>query len=258
MPILTPREREHFFDQGFLVIDPGIPMHVIDGVIQDMEGRYPAGNHRTDGYQGTTRVQDAWHQSRNAHAIAVAPRVLDALRELYGREALPFQTLNFPVGTEQRPHSDAVHFNSCPPTFMCGVWVALEDVDEKNGSVQYYPGSNKLPEVDLNHVGKEPAEANYSFYEDMIERVIQKHGLKPQVARLKKGQAFVWSSNLIHAGSRRLDPKRTRHSQVTHYYFEGCRYFTPMLSRAEEVFWRNPAFIPRKVPGVRPWSAWPK
>ena len=43
---------------------------------------------------------------------------LDALRELYQREPRPFQTLNFPVGTMQKPHADSVHFNSGPAGFM--------------------------------------------------------------------------------------------------------------------------------------------
>ena len=52
------------------------------------------------------------------------------LFSLYGREPFPFQTLNFPYGSRQHYHSDAVHFNSLPKGFMCGVWVALEDIHE--------------------------------------------------------------------------------------------------------------------------------
>ena len=32
-----------------------------------------------------------------------------------------------------------------PEGFMCGVWVALEDMDMENGPLVYYPGSHKLP-----------------------------------------------------------------------------------------------------------------
>jgi ectoine hydroxylase-related dioxygenase (phytanoyl-CoA dioxygenase family) len=56
--------------------------------------------------------------------------VLGLLGVLYGREPRPFQTLNFKVGTQQRPHSDQVDFNTEPPGLMCGVWVAMEDIDE--------------------------------------------------------------------------------------------------------------------------------
>jgi hypothetical protein len=39
------------------------------------------------------------------------------------------------------------------------------------------------------------------------------------------------------------DPESTRKSQVTHYYFEGCRYWTPMLSADGHMEMRNPQFI---------------
>ena len=32
-----------------------------------------------------------------------------------------------------------------PEGFMCGVWVALEDMDMDNGPLVYYPGSHQLP-----------------------------------------------------------------------------------------------------------------
>ena len=80
-------------------------------------------------------------------ALATAPKVLALLDELYGREPLPFQTLNFRRGTQQAPHSDALHFSTIPAGFMCGVWVALEDMDMDNGPLVYYPGSHLLPEV---------------------------------------------------------------------------------------------------------------
>jgi len=34
---------------------------------------------------------------------------------------------------------------------MCGVWLALEDIDADNGPLIYYPGSHRGP-----HFGNEP------------------------------------------------------------------------------------------------------
>ncbi len=42
-----------------------------------------------------------------------------------------------------------VHFNSIPQRFMCGVWVAMEDIAPDNGPLHYYPGSHKLPFYDM-------------------------------------------------------------------------------------------------------------
>ena len=47
---------------------------------------------------------------------------------------------------------------------------------------------------------------------------------------MKKGRAFIWSANLFHGGSPIRDKSRSRHSQVTHYYFRNCMYYTPLTS----------------------------
>lgn len=55
-------------------------------------------------------------------------------------------------------------------------------------------------------------------------------GLKRSPFHARKGQALIWAANLLHGGERHLDPDRTRWSQVTHYYFEDCLYYTPLNS----------------------------
>ena len=56
------------------------------------------------------RVQDAIHL-KEIKEIASNSKIINILSKVYGRTAFPFQTLNFPTGTEQRAHSDHVHFN---------------------------------------------------------------------------------------------------------------------------------------------------
>ncbi|MDA1265448.1 MAG: phytanoyl-CoA dioxygenase family protein, partial [Planctomycetota bacterium] len=195
---------------------------------------------------------DAWHVSRNAHRLATWPRILTALAELYGRAPRPFQTLNFPTGTIQPAHADAVHFNSAPAGFMAGAWVALEDVDETSGPLFYYPGSHRTPEFDMADVGVESSEERYDRYELFVEEVVRTFGFKKRLATLKRGEVLIWASNLIHGGEARRDAARSRHSQVTHYFFEGCRYFTPLESRGLDIAWREPDFLPMEIPR-RPW-----
>lgn len=244
--MLTAAQRARFDEEGWLVIETGLPAAVLDGARSDLEGRYPPSD-EPDPLLWNTRLQDAWKTSRNVHRIAVAPAVLDVLRALYHREPRPFQTLNFPVGTSQPAHADSLHFNSTPPSFMCGVWVALEDVHPDAGPVFYYPGSHRLPEFTMADVGVAPTKDGYLDYERFVERAATHFGLHPQTACIRKGQALVWASNLLHGGAPRRDAERTRHSQVTHYYFERCRYYTPMLSRGLEVCWRDPEWIPLQV-----------
>jgi ectoine hydroxylase-related dioxygenase (phytanoyl-CoA dioxygenase family) len=245
---LTPEDRANWDRDGYLVLDSVVSASRIESISAEMDDLYrdlPEGEQQmVDGVMYSwNRVMDAWRINENVRALAVSPIVLSALEELYGRKPLPFQTLNFRVGTQQPAHSDTVHFNSDPPGFMGGVWVALEDIDMDNGPLMYYPGSHKLPEVTMQDVGVEADPSHYGDYERFIGRLIEEKGLEPDYATIKKGQALIWSANILHGGALQRDKSRTRRSQVTHYYFEGCKYWTPLVSSADDVAWRDPEWI---------------
>jgi ectoine hydroxylase-related dioxygenase (phytanoyl-CoA dioxygenase family) len=240
--------RENYDRDGYLILDDvGVSEEVLDGIISDLSDKYVAETRIDNGvYYAPGRIQDAWRISDNVKAVARSPKILGLLEEFYGRKPLPFQTLNFEQGTQQPTHSDALHFNSMPPGFMCGVWVALEDIDMDNGPLVYYPGSHKLPEVTMQEIGAEPDQSEYPKYEQHVRELLEREGLEPAYSTISKGQALIWSSNLLHGGAPQNDMSRTRRSQVTHYFFEGCKYYTPMLSDTsdeENVFWRDPAWV---------------
>ena len=176
-------------------------------------------------YKDQFRLHDAWKYCEAVRNLAIHSNVLSILRTIYQREPLPFQTLNFRIGTQQKAHSDTAHFQSIPKGFMCGVWIALEDIDSNNGPLQYYPISHKLPTIEPYEIGLKTIiedSESYKLYEDFIERVIQDLKLEKVEAYFKKGTAIIWAANLLHGGSAIRDRERTRHSQVTHYYFDGC------------------------------------
>jgi hypothetical protein len=222
-----------FAQNGYVVIDPEIPPKVLDGAVRDLRDRFQPGS--SSYYSDDRRVQDAWNFSDNVRAVATAPRVIELLKLLYRRPPIPFQTLNFRIGSEQRTHSDVAFFDSIPHRFMCGVWVALEDIDESNGPLRYYPESHKLPLYNLFDLGivassQTHALENLSRYEDFVEALIGNSPFQEQRLSVQKGEALIWAANLYHGGSPILDAKRTRFSQVTHYYFGGCLYYTPLMS----------------------------
>ena len=178
------------------------------------------------------RIQDAWRFDEDVRRLAANEQVIALLTTLYGRQAWPFQTLNFPVGTQQHFHTDSVHFSSMPERFMCGVWVALEDIDADAGPLFYYPGSHKWPIYVNEHIGHLAAGTNttQSVYEQLWRELVELHDIKPERLIVKKGSALIWAANLLHGGDRRKDLTRTRWSQVTHYFFDDCAYYTPMES----------------------------
>jgi ectoine hydroxylase-related dioxygenase (phytanoyl-CoA dioxygenase family) len=259
--ILTKQESARFQRDGYLVIDPEISPQVIDGVLSDLSSRYVSeGETRFEAgvvYQPgpPPRIKDAWRISDNVLEIALAPKVLGVLQELFSCTMLPFQTLNFPVGTQQAAHSDAMHFRPSEPTLMCGVWVALENIDMSNGPLIYYPGSQSLPFLNYRDVHFRANKDDYRtymefihernrHYEEHVRGLLQQHEFEPAYGTLRKGQALIWSSNLLHGGAPQEDNARTRHSQVTHYLHESSfAYHTPMRTEGDQEFWTEPEVI---------------
>lgn len=202
------------------------------------------------------RLQDAWRELDDVRALATNGAVIELLSRLYGRRAWPFQTLNFPVGSQQPYHSDAVHFSSVPERFMCGVWVALEDVDADNGPLVYYPGSHRWPVLSLDQLGHREVlgRPTQLAFQQAWEALVARHGLRPRRFHARRGQALIWAANLLHGGEAHRDRARSRWSQVTHYYFDDCLYYTPMgsLPLAGQVRFRTPRDIASGAP--RPGS----
>ena len=183
---------------------------------------------------GERRIQDAWKTDPDVHAIASNSQVMALLSKLYGRTAFPFQTLNFPVGTQQAAHSDIVHFSSLPVGFMCGVWLAMEDITADAGPVFYHRGSHRWPGMSNTLIGRRGFGSDLASAQDPFgdawHAIVEAEGSQPEAFLARKGQALIWCANLLHGGSHQMDPRLTRWSQVTHYYFDDCIYYTPAFS----------------------------
>ena len=278
--VLGDEEVARFERDGVVVFDEPVPADLVDAVAADADAlltdafdpgpradvggvvyeRHPGEQNPDYHWQ---RVRNAWKISEPVRRLALLPSILAAVEQLFGRTVLPFQTLNFPVGTEQPCHHDSIAFQSDPPGFMCGVWVALEDMDMDNGPLLYYPGSHSLPTPTWDHIdrvtGREVRREDFDAYEPYVaergrqygeytEALIEQHGLEPAYGTIGKGQALLWHADLLHGGSVQRDKRRTRKSQVTHYFFEGCRVYTPMRNDGDHIFWDYPTWIRDPVP----------
>lgn len=188
----------------------------------------------SDKTTGGRRIQDAWKNDADVRSIAANADVIALLSKLYGRQAFPFQTLNFPVGTQQDAHTDIVHFSSLPEKFMCGVWLAMEDIHADAGPLFYYAGSHRWPIMNNALIGRRGYESTLdsaqSPFGEAWNAICAAQNAEPTTFLARKGQALIWVANLLHGGSVQNDPRLTRWSQVTHYYFEDCIYYTPAFS----------------------------
>lgn len=260
-----------YHQSGFTVLENFIPAELIDRVVShypwmfDPTTRFEARPGRPLViHNDPKRRQDVWVVNEAVRQLACLPKLLELLQFFYRRRPIPFQTLNFIVGSEQPAHSDSIHFHSQPALYMCGVWVALEDVTADNGPLFYYPGSHLLPVVTLDHLGLRPARSdvaageNYTYYEKYLQRIIHAQKLKEARLLVKKGTALIWAANLLHGGTAIRAPGATRMSQVSHYFFDNCAYYAPIVSETALGQFRlrgvhdlvTDAPIPHKLNGV--------
>ncbi|WP_249902403.1 phytanoyl-CoA dioxygenase family protein [Sphingobium sp. Ndbn-10] len=226
------------YEKGYAVFD--FPDVDIDARIDRIKGNLSSrcgvnfDDPQSDKTIGERRIQDAWTFDEDVRAIASNEVVLDLLSRLYGRRAFPFQTLNFPVGTQQEAHSDSVHFSSLPERFMCGVWLAMEDVSPDAGPLFYHPGSHRWPIMTNLLIGRRGYGSELDSAQDPYgpawRSLCEANHSQAETFLAKKGQALIWCANLLHGGSCQTDTHLTRWSQVTHYYFEDCIYYTPAFS----------------------------
>ena len=117
---------------------------------------------------------------------------------------------------------------------MCGVWVALEDVSAEAGPLFYVRGSHRWPIMTNALIGRRGYGSDLASAQDPYgpawEALCKAHGVREEPFLARRGQALIWCANLLHGGSPQLNPTLTRWSQVTHYFFENCIYYTPAFS----------------------------
>lgn len=242
---LTEEEKEiaiKFNKDGYIVLDLGLS----DDEITEFKNEIDKLNNREDTitqageyhYSKGKRIFEGWRDSKMLQSLSLNEKVFNVLRMLYKREPYPFQTITFNYGSNQPLHSDLIHFDSLPHRWLTAVWVALEDMTENNGSLLYVPKSHKLPIFDFYDLKIEVPEfgkqfESYAEYEEFIRQLVDSNELEVKPLHCKKGQALIWSANLIHGGDVIRDPDSTRYSQVTHYYYDDCDvYYSPLFSEA--------------------------
>ena len=98
-----------------------------------------------------------------------------------------------------------------------------------NGPLVYYPGSHRLPEVTMQELGLRSDREDYKEYERHVAAVVEREGLEPALRpAARRGRRWCGPRTCCTGARRRRNRERSRHSQVTHVFFEGCRYYTPM------------------------------
>jgi ectoine hydroxylase len=239
--VQTQTQLKRFIRDGFMVLQDFVPHEAVNQLNADVDANLQAG--ATDFNYTGRKIVDFFNHSQVARAqFFQNPELLRLFRFVMQKEIIPFQSLNFIQGSEQRPHSDSIHMMTEPPGFMIAAWYALEDCTLENGPLVYYPGSHRLPYITTldypsgNTVLTIGAHSNQR-YEQKIAEVIKENNLRPEYFLAKKGSVLVWHANLIHGGSPIKNKATTRKSMVCHYYADEVICYHEMSQR--------PAILPK-------------
>ncbi|HYE54190.1 MAG TPA: phytanoyl-CoA dioxygenase family protein [Chitinophagaceae bacterium] len=207
-------------DKGYILLENFIDPATCDAINKEIDQLVAS---RKLKFVNGNKLMFANKKSKLIRDVTTRPELRNLLNFLLDKNVVPFQTINFIHGSEQRAHSDSIHMTTYPLGYLIAAWIALEDVTHENGPLFYFPGSHRLPYLlnnDFNEgetfiaLGKK----DYTDYEDVLDDLVAKHNFARQEFHAKKGDVFIWHANLVHGGAPILNKELTRKSMVIHYY----------------------------------------
>lgn len=227
-----------FIINGFVVLNQAIDSALIDRFRAEMDGLWRTGHGELTLSLPPTDTRVALHPK---HASIVGARVLDIYRHLesarhlllndaitrflrivFNRSPLLFQSLSFSIGSEQGMHQDTAYVVTDSPMKLAASWIALEDIAEGSGELQFYVGSHRLPEYHFGgqrkHFtpGLDPPTEHDEYQQLIVENAIRM-GCRLDRFVARKGDVLIWHADLAHGGSPIANRQTTRQSLVGHY-----------------------------------------
>lgn len=217
--------QRHLLRWGFCVLHEQLPLKLAEEFKRELSTAIDQGE--LIWRPGSSdRIHGAHEKLPAARAVWLYPPVLEFLEAYFKDTPCACQTLTYVNGSEQNAHQDSIHLTPYPNGFMCGVWVALEDVRDNSGELFVYPGSHRTGSLRATPLGLHKVVnedySHYTVFDREIMNLVESHGYERVVYQPKAGQILVWHENLIHGGSPRVDQDRTRLSVVSHYFAKGA------------------------------------
>jgi ectoine hydroxylase len=225
----------HFVEEGYLILESFFSENDVNTLNTEVENLLQTGkagfNYTGRKIMGLTDVSTLANETffRNASLMRLMQFIL-------GRPLIPFHSINFIEGSEQRPHSDSIHMTTEPKGYLIAAWIALEDCHSGNGPLVFYPKSHRLDYVttqdyDSGNTFLTIGEESNKRYEAKIAEIIAAKTYEKCFFHAKKGSVLLWHANLIHGGSPITQAGTTRKSMVCHYFGEGVICYHEMSQR---------------------------
>lgn len=229
----TVQSIESYNERGHIILKKYFDSSLIDRINQQIQKGLKEGQLR---FVNRNKIMLAFHHIPEIRQMGTDEDIMELLNVLLNGSSKLFQSINFEMGSEQHTHSDSYHMTTYPLGGLLGVWVALEDIEEENGPLHYYPGSHRLPyymNKDYDNEGNDflLGGKDYDGYEEFIASKMKEWKLEKKVFKAKAGDVLIWHANLFHGGEPHLNKDRTRKSVVFHYFKEGCICYHEITQR---------------------------
>ena len=224
--------RTYYSDHGYALVRSVVPNERIDRLLavyardlvpskqrffRQSTDRYERNKLTSRGYvrQSFLDIHDYGKYSEFSAAardIYCGKELLQALTEVTGYEKHNLmQTMLFDLNTATWPHQDWYYLDSVPNGQLTGVWIALEDIEEKAGRFYVIPDSHR---VDFG--AKQPG-VTLDMWVERVREYVERNRSSLYAPPLKKGDVLFWNSRTVHGSLPTQDETYSRKSLTAHY-----------------------------------------
>jgi len=199
----------------------------------------------------STQFPQFQHRTLNALGSKIIQKTI---RTLLDADPVLIQSVFYHSSMGTSPHEDGHYFDSIDGR-MVGCWIALEDIDEKAGRFCVYPRTHNLCNIEnvenetyelyknyqknslevirsYKNLNKTPSLSDFVERIKTIRKILRQLKIEPYSPALKKGDAIIFSSKLIHSSwDPDQDTELSRTSLIGHFIPDGI----PIIRYQEDV-----------------------
>ena len=209
-----------FIKNGFIVFENLVDDALIEQINLEIDEAI-AERHGGYEYGSSQRIEHLHFSKPGIQKLFRHKKLRDLASMLLEGDARPSQTLTFVFGSQQDAHQDTIHLTPFPAGYMCGIWIALQDIQPGSGELVVYPGSHREPRVYMADAEcPKVTDGNWSEFGRKVVPLWEEIAARypRQVYQPKKGTVLFWHENLLHSGSPRQDKALERRAIVIHTF----------------------------------------
>lgn len=168
--------------------------------------------------RGASKLLDYYAFSPRVRRAMANPQLMEFLWAVIEERPKAFQSLTFWQGSEAPLHRDTAYARMPEgPSRMIGTWLALEEVTEGAGEIEFLVGSHRHPDYLFNGESKWLMDGPRELPQFLAwwEAAKQKYTLEKFLGA--EGDCLIWHADLIHSAAKIKIPGASRQSHVAHY-----------------------------------------